>query len=295
MARQTRIHVSGGNYYVVLSSANGRQLFDHPEEYSAFTDIVARRAKEKQLRIHAYCWTTNEAHLAVETLDTPLKTLVQHCTSQYARSVNGQRGQTGRLFSYRHGEALISNEQMRDVIRHIHLAPVRHDPKTNLDRYEWSSHRAYIGARRCDWLAIWRFGESYRKVMSQDPAICLVESGEQVDSSGAVHRTRESLSRFSSGRRRETDVYHLHWIIDRVSETLGISPKEMCSPSRKRSYALGRALVAYLATQSDIATLSKVASLFSRSPSTLIESIDYYKKTRAALFEPSVWSPNAGV
>ena len=60
---------------------------------------------------------------------------------------------TGHMFEKRYYPALVDVEAyFMELLRYIHLNPVRAGLASDADGYLWSSHHVYTGARREDWV-----------------------------------------------------------------------------------------------------------------------------------------------
>lgn len=73
-------------------------------------------------------------------------------------------------------------------------------------------------------------------------------------------------------------------IIHTVSQALGVERDHVMSSSRRRDLALARALIAWFAIERRVATLTEVARLLKRDPSTLSVAITRYSVSRQDLF-----------
>jgi len=105
------------------------------------------------MRVHAYCWMTNHVHLLMQVSEVTLGRAMQRIASRYARAVQKRRGTTGHLFERRHRAILIdADSYLLELIRYIHLNPVRARIVTDPADYPWSGHRAYLGLENTCWL-----------------------------------------------------------------------------------------------------------------------------------------------
>jgi len=300
MARLRRLHVPGGIHYVILHSNEGREIFSEPADYEAFTKLVERCVRRCRARVHAFCWTPREVHLAVQVSTVPLGRLVQRLAGQHARAMNRKLGQHGHLFQQRYWAVLLQQQRdLPEVVRHIHLTPLRAGMTKDLNEFPWSSHNTYLGFAKIAWVTtstVFRMLESpgshrrqvYRQY-TQDEADRLVEALEHTDA--ATHgRNLDTafLSRLMPRRRPNRDPVLLDKIITSVATKLDVPREAMLSPSRRRSLSLARALVAWHATRNEVATLTEVAQWFHRNPSTLCVGVERYRRTRHDLFDEPI-------
>jgi putative transposase len=142
-------------YYVVLRGSARRPIFTDDEDRRHFTRTVEESVAACGVSVHAFCWTATEARLAVETSDGPV--------GQFAESIVEQHGKrllvreptlTGsHLEQQRYRGVLIDGQSaLLDLVRHIHVAPVKSGLVRDLGDYPWSSHRAYLGLESYPWL-----------------------------------------------------------------------------------------------------------------------------------------------
>src|SRR5690606_30279844 len=85
--------------------------------------------------------------------DIPLGCFMQRVASRYARFLQRRLDTTGHLFERRYHCVLVDTERyLLDLVRYIHLNPVRGGLVTDPAEYQWSSHRDYLGLAAREWL-----------------------------------------------------------------------------------------------------------------------------------------------
>jgi REP element-mobilizing transposase RayT len=110
---------------------------------------------EHGLRLHGYCLMPNHYHLLVETPRANLSRAMGWLQTTYTIRFNRRHRRSGHLFQGRYKAHVIeADSYAMTLLRYVHLNPVRPRDKTaeiagdrrgDLDRYPWSSHRAYAG------------------------------------------------------------------------------------------------------------------------------------------------------
>ena len=65
MARQTRIHLPGALYHVMLCGKGGQSIFFNDEDRKHFESLVSEGVTWFEHRIHGYRWMENHIHLAI--------------------------------------------------------------------------------------------------------------------------------------------------------------------------------------------------------------------------------------
>ena len=154
MARKPRIHFTGAVYHVMLRGNDGQAIFFDPQDYSIFEQLLAEGVSRFNHQIHGYCWMPNHVHLVVEVADIPLSKIVQNLSFRYTRWINKRENRIGHLFQGRFKAILIDTDKyLLELIRYIHLNPVRSNLVRSPSDYLWSGHNAYLGTKKIHWLS----------------------------------------------------------------------------------------------------------------------------------------------
>ena len=87
----------------------------------------------------------NHFHLLLEIVDTPLPTIMHLLLGRYAKYLNWNIGRTGHVFQDRY-KALpcLRDQYFRELVRYIHLNPVRAGLVSNPGAWPYSGHREYF-------------------------------------------------------------------------------------------------------------------------------------------------------
>lgn len=298
MSRRQRLHVPGGTYYVVQQGSSRQPIFSGPDDYALFERLLAMTLRRTGARVHAYCWTANAIHLALQIDAVCVGRFMQGLTSRYARSVHQQAGESGHFFRQRYKAVLIDPDAyLLKLIHHIHQIPVIAGLAENTDTYSCSSHQAYLGRANVEWLTtrtalrLLTDGDqpgTYVDFMSQAPAsqdAHLFEHGGTDDL--RVIGGPEFLARLPRHSRTYRTRTSLDQIIYTVTCRLGVEREHVLSNSRQRELTLARALIAWYASERGVATLSEVARRLRRDPSTLSVAVTRYRLCRPELFKLS--------
>jgi putative transposase len=142
-------------YYVVLRGSSRRPIFADDADRRHFTRIVEESVAASSVAVHAFCWTATEARLAVAS-DRPVGPFAEALVRQHAQHVVRDPAITGsHLEQQRYRGVLIDGHSgLLDLVRHIHLAPVKSGLVRDPADYPWSSHRAYLGLETLPWLTM---------------------------------------------------------------------------------------------------------------------------------------------
>ncbi|RMF17481.1 MAG: hypothetical protein D6761_04160, partial [Candidatus Dadabacteria bacterium] len=155
MPRQRRTFVPNGYYHVIQRGVNRRKIFVDQADRRFFLTRLAQLPERYGIRIHAWCLMDNHVHLVLQNTTIPLAGGLCSLFGAYARRFNRRYGRTGHLFQGRHHAILVkSDEQLFELVRYVHLNPVRAGLVANASEWPWSSDRAYRngGAHVPSWL-----------------------------------------------------------------------------------------------------------------------------------------------
>jgi len=156
MPRPHRLEFAGGWHHIICRSARKRALYIDDGDRQHFLDLVASSSERWKLEIHAYCLMSNHYHLMVHTPDGHLPRAMHLINSGYTRRFNATHHSEGALFKERYKSILIERESYcLQLVRYIHLNPVKAGLSSEPSMYRWSSHRAYLDdTRRPLWLNV---------------------------------------------------------------------------------------------------------------------------------------------
>jgi REP-associated tyrosine transposase len=161
MSRKPRLHIPGATYHVILRGNARDDIFFEDEDRYRFYLLLQEGVERFGHRVHAFCLMTNHVHLLVQVADVPLSKIMQNVSFRYTRWVNWRKSRSGHLFQGRHKAFLVdADEYLLQLVRYIHLNPVRVGLAKLPGDYRWSSHRAYIGKEVLPWLITdWTLGQ----------------------------------------------------------------------------------------------------------------------------------------
>jgi REP element-mobilizing transposase RayT len=243
-----------GFHFLLLFSANGKSVFGGDDDRSKLNDIVAEVVTELGVRVHAYCWLSNEIELIAETGAVAPERLIRKIAVAYSEAVGGRFGRNGTLFSDSHiCYEPPTQSDLADIVRSMHVRPVVLDVAEDCLSYPWSSGRAYDGLEDTPWLTKSTLGP----LMRQSAA-----------SKSLVNRTEDSKAQTAP-----------RMIADAVEAKLS---REMVDRSR---VWMARALIAWLVTQGGIATVASAAARLRVDPTSLAHSMRKYRELAPDLFE----------
>ncbi len=160
MARPLRIQYPGACYHITCRGNEKAEIFKDDRDRRKFLDILAESALTFDVEVHCYCLMANHFHLLLKTQLANLDRFMQQFNTAYIVYFNWIHQRTGHLYQGRYKAILVDADRyLLALSQYIHLNPIRtarfinSSPKEKiiaLERYPWSSYRAYIGLDRAE-------------------------------------------------------------------------------------------------------------------------------------------------
>lgn len=287
MARRPRIHFPGAFYHVIARGNRKQGIFRDEKDIKQFLTYLSRCKHRFAFRLYAYVLMHNHLHFLIEVGEVPLSRIMQSLLFAYASYFNRRYGEVGHLFQGRYKAILCDKDAyLLELIRYIHLNPVRARVAKSPEDYAWSSHRSYLGKGERhlidEGFVLDQFGASrslarrrYRQFVWERI------SGEREEKYYRVKDQRylggdEFINRIEMEKEGLMDgVYDitLEAISDEASRVMGIRKEKLYSLTRDREGAYGRGIVAYLARVISDYSVKEIGEHFRRSPVAMSEAI----------------------
>ena len=123
-------------------------------DYRRFIDLLQETVDLFNIKVAAFCLMPNHYHLMVRTPDANLSRCMRHINGVYTQRYNIRYGRDGTLFRGRFKSILVeADSYVLQLVRYIHLNPVKAGLVKSMDQYVWSSHKGYISkASKWKWL-----------------------------------------------------------------------------------------------------------------------------------------------
>ncbi len=169
MARPLRIEYPGAWYHVMSRGSGRRNIVLSDDDRKRFFQLLGETSKIFQIEVHAYSLLDNHYHLLIHTPEAGLGRAMRHLIGVYTQRFNKAYRTDGPLFRGRYKAKLVeTDEYLGELVRYIHLNPVKAGICSRPEDHLWTSHRAYLKPRsRPEWLVIdevlGRFGRRERE------------------------------------------------------------------------------------------------------------------------------------
>jgi hypothetical protein len=192
----------------------------------------------------------NHIHLLVERREAAISKVMHRLLTAYSRYYNRKYGKVGHLFQSRYKGILCQSDQyLAELVRYIHLNPVRAKMVRTPEAYPYSSHRAYIGLEEA-WLVdiepvLRHFGAN--KKLARERFDLFVKAGIRVGhreefyraeegrilgSEEFVDETKKRVGEITRGARpqvKRLSAPKLEGLIEAATKASGLTSEEICS------------------------------------------------------------------
>jgi len=180
-----------------------------------------------------------------------------------------------------------------ELVRYIHLNPVRAHMVEKTDNYLWSSHAPYSGGECPVWLTtdhilqtfattVTKAHRRYREYMLQRPSknvITLLRQGLPRDDQ--ILGNDDWSERVLTKADDYTPAQSLEQLIVEVCRRHHVDKAALSERSRCRKFSRIRAEIALIASEQGVATITEVARQFGRAHSGLVRSVNHLRDSRS--------------
>jgi REP-associated tyrosine transposase len=252
MPRKPRIEIGGGLYHVITRGNNRRKIFRSRDDYLNFTSILEQQKVKLPFYLYAYCLMPNHVHLLIEMKDDPVSRIMQRVLTSYSQHHNRKYKRSGHLVQGRYKSILCQTDRyLGELVRYIHMNPVRAKLVKRPEDFEHSGHRAYLGLDKCGLVdsepVLRHFGGTKKRAV--EAYIRFVEASLGAPSQDDYYRAAEGRLLGSEEfveeiRHRVGDHRAVRQPFERTSiedllvaamRSSGVSREEMCGKSKARS------------------------------------------------------------
>ena len=282
MPRKPRIFFTGAFYNVILLGNAGQNIFFEDKAQEYFCRLIKEGREKFEHRIHAFCLMANHVHLVIQVGETSLSRIIQNLSQRYTNSVNRRQKRTGHVFQGRYKAILIDAENyLLELVRYIHLNPVRAGIVKRAEDYPWTSLRAYLGKERLPWLntdwVLAHFGT--RKREAQKRFKDFIQEGMDEGHREEFHKgTKESRilgdDTFAEevlaakGEKRGWRVT-LDEILERVCDEYEIHSRDVIAAGKHHGLSEARAMISWLIREAPHLSLTELSRRVNREISSL--------------------------
>ncbi len=290
MARKPRIHHSGAFYHVMLRGNNGQNIFFTNDDRYLFYDLIQEGIARYGYQMHAFCLMSNHVHFAIKVGDISISKIMQNLCFRYARLINNRQKRIGHLFQGRFKSKLVAtNAYFFQLIKYIHLNPVKAKMVSVAEDYQWSSHRTYLNIEDISWLTtdllLSHFGamrkvstENYIQFLHIEPRYKVVSdsiSDAESRPSDALNLEQDQFvtNHITKQEDRVAPLPDVGCVIEFICKCFNVNEVQLKEPTKNQSHARARAAIASLLADFRINTLTSTARYFNRDVSGIIRTL----------------------
>ncbi len=282
MARKPRIHYTGAVYHVILRGNDRQRVFFDDHDRHRFYLFLQQGVERFRHRIHAFSLMTNHIHLVMQVDATPLSCIMQSLSLRYTRWVNWRHNRSGHLFQGRYKAVLVDGDSfLLELVRYVHLNPVRAKMVASPDEYPWTGHRAYCGKEIIPWLSteLTLSMISGKKEEAMRAYASFVQEGLDERRRGEFHGEGtvdnrimgdEEFMEKIAGQGDELPVnISIDEVITAVCDRYKLAPAALALPGKTRALSHARGMAAWIIQDSTSVTLTELICWTGRDLSSL--------------------------
>lgn len=281
MARRQRFHSSMSTYHVMLRGNDGQRIFFSEGDRSRMCLLLQQGIERFGHCIEAFCFMNNHIHLAIKVGDISISRIIHHLAFRYTQYINRRYKRIGHLFQGRFKSILVDETSyLKELIRYIHLNPVRAGIVLEPQHFVWSSHKAYMDLDKFVWLSkdrvLKKFHQEYESSIKNYEKYVLkgigietefdFKSGSKEGIFGDMEFVEETLHRTQLKQKKKIELADL---IAKICEMNGLTERELCAAGKYIRHSQARALLALVVRETDCFSLVELGQFLGRDPSGL--------------------------
>lgn len=134
-------------FHVMSKGNGGQEIFLDGADWREFLAILSQIKARNAFDLFAYCLMPNHFHLLVRVGVFPISLVMQHLLTRYSKFFNFRNRRRGHLFQGRF-KALSCDQDayFLELVRYIHLNPVRAGLVGAPGDWPWSGHHEYVSS-----------------------------------------------------------------------------------------------------------------------------------------------------
>jgi putative transposase len=287
MARKPRLFVPGVLYHVIVRGNQRRKTFTQERDYQTYLEKLAQYRRRYGVTIYAYCLMPNHVHLLLECSGSPLGKFMQGLQQSYTQYYNRTYHKVGHLFQGRYKAILCQRDSyMLELIRYIHLNPVRSQLTARAEAYPYSADPAYRNGKPTEMIdprcVLRMLGgvAGYRRFIQDG-----LREGHKEEYYEVEDQRFLGDGEFSEGLRREYEQGErpkrprpLARVIAEMAQALKVKPEMLKVPGRARGVSRQRTMMAYVLVRRGGYGVKEVSEYFGRDSTTISSLLSRYEQ-----------------
>ncbi|UFS69296.1 transposase [Geomonas sp. RF6] len=298
MARKARIHYPGAFYHVILRGNCRADIFFAEEDRLRLCLLLQEGIDRFQHTIHAFCLMPNHLHLVMQVGRITLSRIIHNLSFRYTQWVNWRHTRVGHIFQGRYKAILVDADcYLLELVRYVHLNPVRAGIAPSPSEYRWSGHAAYSQEAVIPWLSTDHVLSQFSKdrEVATEAYKRFVEAGTSEGRRSDFHGEGNDDRRILAGKEfvrhlprqagiGESPKISVGDVISAVCTRLNIEPGVLAQRGKNRVSSRARGMAAWIVQDLPSCTLTELARFTGRDVSTLsaaAQRLETQAKTKA--------------
>ncbi|HPQ81216.1 MAG TPA: transposase [bacterium] len=296
MARAPRIHVPGLLYHVICRGNQKGDVFLDEQDFRAYILRISEAQLILPFKLYAYALMSNHVHMLLEISEAPLSQVMQIIQQRYTQYFNMKYNKIGHAFQGRYKAIVCQKDAyLLELVRYIHLNPVRAGIVQKPEDYPWTGHKGYMAQKADPWLErdaiLMLFGKETESAQARYEDFVMgglgqghkdelyeLKQQQVLGSDDFVDTLPLGISR--SRDEEQTDEKLLKSLKNRVCEAFDLKIDDLLAPNSRNS-GIPRAALCLLAHKNGI-KIPDVAASIGISANTLRQTLYRYRNKAAS-------------
>jgi len=144
MPRRPRIEIPGF-YHIINRGVEQREVFQEPEDYQYFEELMCFYGKSFGITMHNYCLMSNHYHLLIEITQENLSKFMRQLNMNYAIYFNKKYKRVGHLWQGRFKSWYVTDEAyLYTLMLYIEQNPLKANMVKELEEHPYSSYHYFM-------------------------------------------------------------------------------------------------------------------------------------------------------
>lgn len=278
MPRTRRISWLNYPHLVIAEANGGTTLFKDSEDFQSYLLALRQMVRDRLLKVYAYCLREHEVRLVVRPNRLMLSRIIQRLHGRHTARMNQKLSRVGHLFRGRFRSVVFNENDLLNVVRSVHLWPVREGHHRRPELYAYSSHAFYMGflTEFGDFLSVTDVLDQFqgdidakRRAFGRYVEMVALDADDfGVDEimpgiGGSLKDSKHLLSKanIAYGPAKKSSVKTL---ADRACLVLGLSLEQIVGKNRRQDLVMARRILATSAVLFANRRVTEVASFLNR-------------------------------
>ncbi|KAF1086129.1 Transposase IS200 like protein [Sporotomaculum syntrophicum] len=278
MPRQPRLHLPGAFYHVMARGNRKQHIFQGKEDYITYLRLMRHYSQRYNVEVHGYVLLPNHVHMLLKIGNVTLAKFMQGIQQTYTQYFNKEQQLVGHVFQGRYNSIYVDrDEYLLELIRYIHLNPVKAGLVDEPSEYIWSSHRSYFYNDQSF------VKTDFIKQLLAHYGGTVIDDYKLTPESINRQQSPSNVNQYNLEARQPIMLYKgLEDIMRQLCKELEIAPAIILGAGRGSRAVLARRLFAYLACRLAGHRLRDVASYLGCSEVTTSKSVKWVEENLSA-------------